>query len=104
MVTAQYNPFAPGVHPHPSPRSERLRLESPVHWSEMMEAWVLSRYDDVVFVLTDPRFSADRRSAQNRFAEYVAEREEHFGPIGRAPTRLTTDPPDHTRLRKLGSK
>ena len=104
MVTAQYNPFAPGVHANPYPMYERLRLESPVHWSEMMEAWVLSRYDDVVFVLTDPRFSADRRSAQNRFAEYIAQREEDFGPLGRAPTMLTTDPPDHTRLRKLVSK
>jgi len=104
MVTVQYNPFIPDVHANPYPMYARLREEDPVHWSELMEAWVLTRYEDVVAVLTDSRFSADRRQARNRFADEIARREEEFGPFGRTRTMLTSDPPEHTRLRRLVSK
>ena len=104
MVTVQYNPFIPEVHANPYPMYARLRAEDPVHWSALMEAWVLTRYDDVVAVLTDSRFSADRRRARNRFADEIARREEEFGPFGRTRTMLTSDPPEHTRLRRLVSK
>lgn len=104
MVTVQYNPFIPDVHANPYPMYARLRAEDPVHWSALMEAWVLTRYDDVAAVLTDSRFSADRRQARNRFAEEIARREEEFGPFGRTRTMLTSDPPEHTRLRRLVSK
>jgi len=104
MVTVQYNPFIPEVHANPYPMYARLRAEDPIHWSALMEAWVLTRYDDVVAVLTDSRFSADRRQARNRFADEIARREEEFGPFGRTRTMLTSDPPEHTRLRRLVSK
>ena len=104
MVTVQYNPFIPEVHANPYPMYARLRAEDPVHWSALMEAWVLTRYDDVVAVLTDSRFSADRRQARNRFADEIARRAEEFGPFGRTRTMLTSDPPEHTRLRRLVSK
>jgi len=104
MVTVQYNPFIPEVHANPYPMYARLRAEDPIHWSPLMEAWVLTRYDDVVAVLTDSRFSADRRQARNRFADEIARREEEFGPFGRTRTMLTSDPPEHTRLRRLVSK
>ncbi len=105
MVTAQFNPFAPGVHADPYPMYHRLREQDPVHWSDLMDAWVLSRYADVVAILTDAdRFSADRRQARNRFAQMAQEVEQDFGPFGRTPTMLTSDPPLHTRLRRLVSK
>ena len=104
MVTVQYNPFIPDVHANPYPMYARLRAEDPIHWSPLMEAWVLTRYDDVAAVLTDSRFSADRRQARNRFADEIAKREEEFGPFGRTRTMLTSDPPEHTRLRRLVSK
>jgi len=104
MVTVQYNPFAPDVHANPYPLYDRLRSEDPVHWSAMMEVWVLSRYDDIVGVLTDQRWSADRRQARNRFAAEAQRRQEEFGPFGRTQTMLTADPPLHTRLRRLVSK
>jgi cytochrome P450 len=104
MVTVQYNPFIPEVHANPYPMYARLRAEDPIHWSPLMEAWVLTRYDDVAAVLTDSRFSADRRQARNRFADEIARREEEFGPFGRTRTMLTSDPPEHTRLRRLVSK
>lgn len=105
MVTVQYNPFIPEVHANPYPMYHRLRSEDPVHWSELMDAWILTRYKDAVAVLTDgDRFSADRRQARNRFAQEAQRLEEEFGPFGRTQTMLTSDPPLHTRLRRLVSK
>lgn len=56
MVTVQYNPSLPDVPADPYPLYGRLREEDPVHWSEPLDAWVLTRYDDVVAVLKNPRF------------------------------------------------
>ena len=104
MVTLQYNPFTPEVHANPYPLYHRLRAEDPIHWSGLLEAWILTRYEDVVFVLTDPRFSANRRQARNRFAQMAEQAQQEFGPFGRTQTMLTSDPPLHTRLRRLVSK
>src|SRR3990172_7490336 len=104
MVTVQYNPFIPEVHANPYPMYARLRADDPIHWSPLMEAWVLTRYDDVVAVLTDSRFSADRRRARNRFADEIARREEEFGRLGRTRTLLPSAPPGPPRLRRLVSK
>ena len=105
MTAVQYNPSLPAVQADPYPLYKRLREEDPVHWSEALDAWVLTRYDDVVAILRDPRFSADRRGARNRYAqEAMAAAEEHGGPLARANTMLTADPPEHTRMRLLISK
>ena len=104
MVTTQYNPFIPEVHANPYPMYNRLREEDPVHWSELMDSWILTRYEDVSAVLRDSRFSANRRQAQNRFVQAARKVEEEFGPFGRTQTMLTSDPPEHTRLRRLVSK
>ena len=104
MVTVQYNPFTPEARADPYPLYRELREHDPFHWSELMEAWVLTRYDDVVAVLKDPRFSADRRRSRNRFAQMANAMQDEVGPLGRATTMLSADPPEHTRLRNLVSK
>jgi len=104
MVSVQYNPFVPEVQANPYPLYHQLRREEPVHWSELMEAWVCTRYEDIVAVLRDPRFSADRRRARSRFVQAAAEMEQNAGPLFQAQTMLTSDPPQHTRLRGLVNK
>lgn len=106
MVAPQFSPFAPGIAADPYPAYRALRENGPVHYNALMDAWVVTRYEDVTLVLSDPRFSANRRRARNRFAQMVEAQalEERFGPFGRAPTMLTSDPPEHTRLRRLVSK
>src|SRR5262249_37630114 len=44
----------------PFPVFRRLRLEDPVHRSEAVGGWVLTRYADVQNVLRDARLSSDR--------------------------------------------
>lgn len=103
MTAVQYNPFAREVHADPYPLYRRMREADPVHWSPLLEAWVLTRYRDVVAVLQDSRFSAQRQRAANRFAQQVArqENDRRFVP---APTMLNSDPPVHTRLRGIVNK
>lgn len=90
MVSAQYDPLAPDFLPDPYPMYARLRETEPVHWSERMGGWALTRYEDVALALRDPRFSVADRPPMRR--------------DGAATTMVTADPPEHTRLRRLVSK
>jgi cytochrome P450 len=104
MVTAVFNPIGPEALANPYPMYKAVREETPVHWNEIFESWVFTRFKDVDALLMHPRFSADRARAQTRFSEMIKQQQEEFGPFSQAPTMLTSDPPEHTRLRRLVSK
>jgi len=75
-----------------------LREADPVHWDPFLHAWVVTRYTDIVTVLT--RLSADRTLTP-----------EQLDKMGLGPLKpiievmslqmLFRDPPAHTRLRTL---
>ncbi len=46
------------LNPHPVYR--HLRETEPVHWSEQVKGWILTRHEDVSRAFRDPRLSADR--------------------------------------------
>ena len=98
MSDLTFNPMAPEFVADPYPTYHRLRAEDPVHQSPL-GFWVLTRYEDVVSVLRDPRL------IKEPIAAFVAAR---FGlpapPTGMGLSMLDRDPPDHTRLRGLVSK
>jgi cytochrome P450 len=54
------SPLPPGALADPYPVYARLRREDPVHWSERLQVWIVTRYADVVAALRDPRLSSDR--------------------------------------------
>ncbi|QQQ75221.1 cytochrome P450 [Saccharothrix sp. 6-C] len=91
-------PFADAFAFDPSPTWAKLRDESPVVRVRTLagaEVWLVTRYDDVKLVLADPRFSR---------AGVVAAGAPRVGVSRPLPGTLpTTDPPEHTRLRKLVS-
>ncbi|MDA0366300.1 MAG: cytochrome P450 [Chloroflexi bacterium] len=85
MEIAAFTPDAAWLNdPYPSYR--KLREHDPVHWSEPLGHWVLTRYTDVVAVLKDRRVTAGNRPPQRRW--------------GRATMMVTADPPEHARLRR----
>jgi pimeloyl-[acyl-carrier protein] synthase len=90
----------PEVLADPYPLYRRLRTEDPVHWDPYLHAWVVTRYKDVVTVLT--RFSADRTPSPEYFEALGAP---HVGPIAKVMVKqmLFLDPPAHERLRKLAA-
>ncbi len=69
---------------------------------------VVSRHDDVVTVLRDPRFSVERRRSEflqkNRDALPPELVQLLLGEQGGLRSMLIMDPPDHTRVRGLVSK
>jgi cytochrome P450 len=95
-----YDPRRPEVLADPYPVLERLRDEDPVHWSEVLGGWVLTRYADVRAALADPRLSADRITPfRTRRASSAGEAVEEL--LRRVGLWVVfTDPPTHTRLRQ----
>src|SRR5438445_13589023 len=52
--------FAPDVIADPYGYFGRLRAEDPVHWNAKYEVWVLTRYDDIVWLIRHPElFSSE---------------------------------------------
>ncbi|MPZ97716.1 MAG: cytochrome P450 [Dehalococcoidia bacterium] len=91
---AHYNPLADGFHQDPTADYTRLRTKDPVHYSELLRGWVISRHEDIDAILRDhKRFSNDNRNAsdlQFEGSDAIDQR-----------SMLGLDPPDHTRLRSL---
>lgn len=95
-----YHLLDPEVLADPYPLYRRLRTEDPVHWDPYLHAWIVTRYADVVTVLTG--YSADRAPSPE-FFDALNVRE--LSPIAKvmAKQMLFLDPPAHTRLRKLAA-
>ena len=45
----------------------RLRAEDPVHWVPAMDLWVLTRHDDVKWLLNDPEHATRDRSVWEHY-------------------------------------
>lgn len=93
--------LGPELTQDPYPYVAELRERDPVHWSEFHKAWLLTKYDDVVAAFADPRMSSDRvRPLLESMSE---ERREKAGRVLEMiqDWMVVTDPPVHTRLRKL---
>ncbi len=89
---------------HPYPDLRRLRETHPVVWSPAVGGWVLTRYDDVVVTLKD----TDTFGNAGRTLRVL----DHLSPSERAQLAafrshyeskglIHSDPPDHTRIRRL---
>lgn len=104
----------------PYPLYRQLQQEAPVFWSEQMDAWVITRHDDVDNALKHPELFSSARI--NKILYGYADRsirgmtaETLLRPIVRRLALLKmrkfvemgsrfmwqNDPPEHTRLRKL---
>ncbi|WP_407550912.1 cytochrome P450 [Streptomyces sp. Pv4-95] len=103
-------------NPHPTLAS--LREESPAHLVATpngLKTWLVTRYEDAKALLTDSRVSKDMRVGYGLVPQNFVdpEKQAHFqaqrGTRKQFATELSTtmldsDPPDHTRLRKLVAK
>ncbi|MEU9026591.1 cytochrome P450 [Streptomyces sp. NPDC048383] len=98
-------PYAdPAFVADPFPLYRQLREDGPVRRTVIaggLEAWLVTRYEDGLAALSDPRLSSDvRDAADTRLLRQLpgTERESMLSNM------LRSDPPDHTRLRRLVSK
>lgn len=96
-----FNPFVPSFRANPYLQLTRLREGDPVHRSQALQAWVLTRYDDCLRVMRDAEtFSSDASNAGGALAEALREQRRQT-PLGETRTVLGSDPPVHTRLRGI---
>jgi cytochrome P450 len=114
-----YEPFSEEVREDPYPYYAALRAEAPVYWAEGAQAWCVSRYDDVQFILRTPElFSSDAMRTMlmgarpgvnpledpEAMARALALTEALAFPLDElmgARQLLSEDPPRHTAIRNL---
>lgn len=94
----------PLIQAHPQAFYSKLRQEAPVHYDARLGMWLVSRYDDIVTLLRDPKTFSDKKGYE---AQYASGFFEEFKQIletrggGFFPDVIKSDPPEHTRVRKL---
>lgn len=88
-----YNPFLPEVKADPYPYYAHLRRQAPVYHVEAAGLWAVSRYDDVLYVLRNPSLF----SSTVLIAALLGD----LNPVPEAANLIASDPPVHSRLRKL---
>ncbi len=95
-----YGLLDPEIFDNPYPTYHILRHADPVHWSEPLQAWVVTRYMDVSMALSDRRFATGlrRRVATERLSQDLRQR---MMPIDQFIRHwlMNIDPPEHTRRR-----
>ncbi len=88
----------------PYPEYARLRDEAAVHrldeFEGRIQSWLISRYHDVRAVLSDRRLSRNPRNMNDEVRRTGIP--DTSTPLKR--TMFNTDPPEHTRLRRLVSR
>ncbi len=100
----EYEAFCQGALADIYPLLHQLREADPVHWSEPLSSWMLTRYVDVYAAFRDPRLCSSRipffvsQLPKSMWGE-VELLEQHL-----SKWIVVSDPPDHTRLRALLSK
>jgi cytochrome P450 len=100
-----FDPFAPGFTDDPYPSYATVRAQAPVY-EHPLGFWLLTRYDDVSWLLRAGLSVEDRNVAADSLLRQFREEMMNGNELPRAEalSMLDRDPPDHTRLRRLVSK
>ncbi|HEX8523181.1 MAG TPA: cytochrome P450 [Tepidisphaeraceae bacterium] len=93
---------------NPYPLYRWLREREPVRKDPLAPVWVITRYDDTMLMLRDPRFKKDPFASQ-RLPKTVREQlavplENVFRASVETVSMLFLDPPEHTRIRSIFTK
>lgn len=101
MTTAvRFNPLDPDFVASPYEHYAVLRDLDPVHWSDLLCGWVITRFDDVFTVLREPSMSSDiRRATPNPIVQLELDGLAEHARATRTIVHL--DDPDHGRVRRL---
>lgn len=102
MQPRQFDPGVEGYFDDPYPQLAALREQAPVHWSEVISSWVVTRYEDV------HRLSRDRSllgsvGTLDPAAALTGQASEAHRRRRLEKTMTRRDGDDHLRLRRLVS-
>ena len=100
----EFNPLAPETVENPYPFYRAMREQAPVYQVPGAGFFIVSRYDDILYVLANPQiFSSHQppgvQTTMSAEAKEILAR--GWPPVD---TLLTNDPPAHTRFRALVNK
>ncbi len=101
----RFNLVSPENLLNPIPVYKHLRENDPVHWSDVLQSWFITRHDDVVNGFRDPRLSADRSQFLEHQVRLLGLTPEIIGNIIESLRRqmVNADGAAHLRLRRLAS-
>ena len=96
-----YDPTDVSLRRNPYGLLAELRETEPVHWCPPLDAWLLTRYDDVKQAMTAPQLSSDR--LRPFYESLKDERRDILSGVMRYLNEwlVFKAPPDHTRLRRM---
>ena len=96
LALSAYDPLHPDVRANPYPYYAHLRANEPVKFVPGVNAWAISRHEDVRQLLLDHDLFSSDPLIQIAFGD--------FNPAPGARFMIASDPPDHSRLRGLVNK
>lgn len=88
-----FDPLSPEASEDPYPFYAEMRANDPVSFCPTVNTWAVTRHEDVKHVLKNYQLFSSDPLIQIAFGD--------FNPAPGAPYLLASDPPQHTRLRKL---
>jgi cytochrome P450 len=94
----------PVISARPRPYYAAMRKMDPVHWDEKLGMYLISRYEDIIAIQQDPiTFSVNKGFHTQQAAGFQEEFQEILQRDGGGyhPDAIMSDPPYHTRIRKL---
>lgn len=101
IASPEYERFCAGRLDDPYPLLAWLREHDPVHFSPQLDAWIVTRYDDVLAGLLDRQLANDR--VAGNMSALPPALALSCAPLGEHVSNWLgfTDPPKHTRMRGL---
>lgn len=96
--------FSPEVSADPYSYFGRLREEDPIHWNQKYEVWVVTGYDDIVYIMRHPEhFSSAfwKNDPRGAFPPIREEDMNHYRSVANFISKwvIQNDPPEHARIR-----
>src|SRR6516165_7338082 len=94
----------PEISAHPKAYYDAMRAEDPIHYDEKLHMYLVSRFEDIQTIQRDPiTFSVEHGYKAQYSAGYFDEFKDILEREGGGyfPDAIMSDPPYHTRIRKL---
>lgn len=94
----------PVVHKHPRQFYAAMRKLDPVHYDKSIDMWLISRWEDIQTIQRDPiTFSVNKGYHEQQAKGFAEEFQQILREKGGGyfPDAIMSDPPYHTRVRKL---
>jgi cytochrome P450 len=98
-----FNPYSLEASQDPEPWLALAREDVPVFWDEKIGAFVFTRYDDIVSILTNPKVFSSKHMLKHR---PIPEELTEYFPDGHPGLHSLTfmDNPKHGRIRRLANQ